>query len=111
METAQTAAQRVLAGPLEPPTSLDAPLVRMPPNTTVLIAEEAQPSYTMLYRGTVSQTHHDVEALEEAMPLWLLEYLLRNQIPPSAPTSKISFVLIPWNRDPGQEPLPELLNT
>ena len=111
MEVAKTPVQRLLAGPFEPPTSMDAPLYRLPHNTAVLISEESQPSYTTLYRGTVSQTQQDLEALEAAMPMWLLEYLLLNQIPASAPLPKVSFVLIPWNKDPDVEPLPELLNT
>lgn len=45
------------------------------------------------------------------MPLWLVEYLLLNQTPTVATPPKISFVLVPWNKDPGIERLPELLNT
>ncbi|KAF9443980.1 hypothetical protein P691DRAFT_737182 [Macrolepiota fuliginosa MF-IS2] len=40
-----------------------------------------------------------------------MEYLLLNKVPPVVPLAKISFVLMPWNRDPDVEPLPELLNT
>ena len=42
--------------------------------------------------------------------MWLAEYLLLNQIPPLAPLAKLSFTLLPWNKDPDVEPLPELLN-
>jgi len=43
--------------------------------------------------------------------MWLLEYLLTSKAPP-IPVNKLSFVLLPWpNKDPDQEPLPELLNT
>ncbi|KAF8178063.1 hypothetical protein BJ912DRAFT_670273 [Pholiota molesta] len=111
VEVAKTPLQLLLAGPLEPPSSVDAPLYRLPPNTTVLISTEAQPSYTTIYRGTVMSTQYDLESLEAAMPMWLLEYLLLNQIPPAAPLAKMSFVLMPWNKDPDVEPLPELLNT
>jgi WD repeat-containing protein 48 len=52
-----------------------------------------------------------MEALEKVMPMWLAEYLLLSQIPPNPPPVKVSFVLIPWNKDPDIEPLPELLNT
>jgi len=45
------------------------------------------------------------------MPLWLAEYLLLNQSPPMPPPVKVSFVLVPWNKDQDAEPLPELLNT
>ncbi|KAF9476316.1 WD40 repeat-like protein [Pholiota conissans] len=110
-EVAKTPLQQLLAGPLEPPSSAEAPLCRLPPNTTVLISKEAQPSYTTIYRGTVMSTQYDMESLEAAMPMWLLEYLLMNQTPATAPLVKMSFVLMPWNKDPDVEPLPELLNT
>ena len=42
--------------------------------------------------------------------MWLAEFLLLNQTPPLAPLSKLSFILMPWNKDPDVEPLPELLN-
>ena len=106
----KTAVQQVLSTPIRPPTSTDAPLYFFPPDTTVLISEEASPSYTTVYRGAVSATHKDIEALEKAIPMWLAEYLLLNQIPPMAPLAKISFVLMSWNKDPDVEPLPELLN-
>lgn len=52
-----------------------------------------------------------MHALEEIMPMWLLECLLVNKIPP-VPVTKISFVLLPYpNKDPDGEQLPELLNT
>lgn len=50
----------------------------------------------------------DLRALEDTMPLWLLEYLLTNKVP-AVPVQKISFVLLPWPDD--EETLPELLNT
>lgn len=65
----------------------------------------------MVWRGNAGTTHCDVQALEEAMPMWLMEYLLLNKVAAAAPVTKISFVLMPWNRDPDVEPLPELLNT
>ena len=52
-----------------------------------------------------------MKALEQAMPVWLLEFLLANKIPP-IPMVKISFVLLPFpSRGDGDEQLPELLNT
>jgi WD repeat-containing protein 48 len=107
----KTAVQQLLSSPIKPPTSSDAPLNLFPSNTIVLISEEASPSYTTVYRGTVSTTHNDIDALEKGIPLWLAEYLLLNQTPPfSAPLTKLSFTLLPWNKDPDVEPLPELLN-
>ncbi len=100
-----------MSGSLSPPSSTDVPLHYIPPNTTLIISEEASPSYAVVYRGTTGTTHLDVQTLEEATPMWLIEYLLLNKIPPSVPLAKLSFVLLPWNRDPDAEPLPELLNT
>ena len=42
--------------------------------------------------------------------MWLAEYLLLNHTPSLAPLTKLSFTLLPWNKDPDVEPLPELLN-
>lgn len=82
-----------------------------PPNATILISEEGLPSYTVVYRSLVSSCHDNIEALRKVIPMWLAEYLLLNQIPPMPPPVKVSFVLVPWNRDPDVETLPELLNT
>ena len=54
-------------------------------------------------------TGTDARLLEELMPLWLLECLLQNKIPPVSIT-KVSFVLLPY-KEPDGEQLPELLNT
>ena len=106
----KTAVQQLLTSPLNPPTADDAPLQQFPPNTIVLISEEASPSYRIVYRGNVSTTHNDIDALEKGIPMWLAEYLLLNRTPPMAPLTKLSFTLLPWNKDPDVEPLPELLN-
>lgn len=76
----------------------------------VMMSDESYPGWKTVYRGSVSTTWVDVYALEESMPLWLLEYLLLNKaVVPHA--SKISFVLLPWpNPEPDGEQLPELLN-
>lgn len=83
----------------------------IPSNTSILISEECPSGWNTLYRGQVSSTGHDLSALEEAMPMWLLEYLLVNKIAPIQ-TVKISFVLLPFpSKGPHEEQLPELLNT
>jgi len=88
----------------------------MPSNTTVLIAEEGTPGYNVVWRGNVGMMYMDVQALEQSMPTWLMDYILMNKLPASSSGAmggmpKISFVLVPWNKDPDVEPLPELLNT
>ena len=111
----KTPLQLLLQGPLSPPSSSEAPSVPIPPQTAVLVSEEAEAGsgWTTLYRGQVGSTGAagDVKALEQAMPVWLLEFLLANKIPP-IPMVKISFVLLPFpSRGEGDEQLPELLNT
>jgi WD repeat-containing protein 48 len=64
-----------------------------------------------MFRSTVASTGHDMSTLEEVLPMWLLEYLLTNKIPP-VPIVKIGFLLLSWStNDPDEEQLPELLNT
>ncbi|OCH87028.1 hypothetical protein OBBRIDRAFT_736896 [Obba rivulosa] len=105
----RTPAQVLLSGPLSPPSISEAPPVPIPPSTSLMISEESLAGWTTLYRGNVSSTSGDVQALEEAMPVWLLECLLVNKVPP-VPVNKISFVLLPY-KGPSGEQLPELLNT
>jgi len=108
---AKTTAELLLAGPLSPPPSTEAPTYPAPANTMLYISEEAPPSSTTVYRGTVGSVRYDVQALEKAMPLWLLEYLLLNKLPPPPPPPpKMTFMLIPWPAKDGEEALPELLN-
>ncbi|TFK19214.1 WD40 repeat-like protein [Coprinopsis marcescibilis] len=111
IEFIKTPMQQLLSGSLTPPSTVDAPHHNFPSQTVVLISEEATPSYRTLYRGHVVNTHHDTGLLEDSMPMWLAEYLLLNKLPPMPPTIKLSFVLLPWNKDPDVEPLPELLNS
>ncbi|KAF4578770.1 hypothetical protein EYR36_000577 [Pleurotus pulmonarius] len=105
----KTPAQTLLAGPFNTPTSVDAPRNPFPQHTPVVISEDGSPSRNMVYRGTVGSTGQDIRALEDVMPMWLLEYLLLNKVP-DIPLTKLSFVLLPWVKDPTVEQLPELLN-
>ncbi|KNZ76218.1 WD repeat-containing protein 48 [Termitomyces sp. J132] len=111
MDTATRPIQTILSGPMSPPPSSEAPTYSILPNTLIKISEEAVPSYMTVYRGTVASIKHDVRALEEAIPLWLLEYLVLNKIPAIPPHQKISFVLLPSPMPDGEDQLPELLNT
>jgi len=79
------------------PLSLDIP---------ILVAEERAPGWAIVYRGMVSSagTTEDSAALEDALPVWLLEYLLLGRTP-QVPVVKVQFALLP-----GEESLPELVN-
>ena len=103
----RTAAQLVLTtGMLSPPTAADGPSLPLAPDVPLLIAEERAHGWATLYRGTVSSagTLGDVATLEDAMPVWLLEYLLLGRAAQVA-IVKIQFALLP-----GEEQLPELVN-
>ncbi|KAI0067430.1 WD40 repeat-like protein [Artomyces pyxidatus] len=109
--TARSQAQTVLAGNLNPPTAADGPTLHLSPHIPITISEEVSSGWKVIYRGTVSSTGPDSYVLEETMPMWLLEYLLLSKAPPITIT-KIGFVLLPYpSKEPGEEQLPELLNT
>lgn len=61
-----------------------------------------------MYRGIPASTAADLKVLEEEAPLWLLEYLFLNKLPPAPVQPKMGFVLMPY---PEEDMLPELLNT
>jgi WD repeat-containing protein 48 len=103
--------ETLVSGPLSPPPPLEAPAYTFPPNTTSLISEEASPSFIMVYRGSVAHTKHDVQILEEVVPMWLIQYLLMNKMLALSASIELSFVLMPWPTKDPEERLPELLNT
>ena len=107
-ERPKTHRQLLLSGTITPPPSSETPNLNIPPNIALFVSEEDYPVWKTIYRGTVASTSMDMLVLEDAMPIWLLECLLMNKMPP-VPVHKISFVLLPWPHD--GEPLPELLNT
>ncbi|KAI9770607.1 MAG: hypothetical protein M1840_003199 [Geoglossum simile] len=75
----------------------ETPVLKPPPNTTVIIQEDRPDSggAADLYRGTVGSLHEDADLLERVVPTWLGDLLLLNQVP-FKETSKVSFVLQPW---------------
>ena len=89
-----------------PPSTADAPPLPISQDTPLLVAEERAPGWAIVYRGTIASagTTEDLAALEDALPVWLLEYLLLGRTPQVA-IVKIQFALLP-----GEESLPELVN-
>jgi WD repeat-containing protein 48 len=104
----QLALHVLLSNPLTPPSTTDAPPLSLPPSTQITITEEAHPGWRTLYQGTLMHVAADMRALEEAMPIWLLEFLLVNKSP-SIGVLKVGFVLVPYPAKNGDQ-LPELLN-
>jgi WD repeat-containing protein 48 len=88
---------------LELPTSIvpslpsETPVLKPPPNTTILIQEERPEAGGVadLFEGKVGSTAEMADLIEKVAPMWLGDALLRNQIP-LKDLVKISFVLEPW---------------
>jgi WD repeat-containing protein 48 len=89
-----------------PPSNADAPPFPISQDTPLLVAEERAPGWAIVYRGTIASagTTEDLAALEDALPVWLLEYLLLGRTP------QVAFVKIQFALLPGEESLPELVN-
>ncbi|KAI4748656.1 WD40 repeat-like protein [Aureobasidium sp. EXF-12298] len=92
-----------LSKDLELPTSIvpslpsETPVLKPPPNTTILIQEERPEAGGVadLFEGKVGSTGEMADLIEKVAPMWLGDALLRNQIP-LKDLVKISFVLEPW---------------
>ena len=89
-----------------PPSTADAPPLPISPETPLLVAEERAPGWAIVYCGTIASagTTEDLAALEDALPVWLLEYLLLGR------TRQVAIVKIQFALLPGEESLPELVN-
>ncbi|KAI8963018.1 WD40 repeat-like protein [Daldinia sp. FL1419] len=80
---------------ITPALPIDAPVLKLPPGTKVIIQEETSGGSANLYRGTVMSVGVDADIIEEKAPMWLGEVLLTNTIPQKDPV-KVSFILHPW---------------
>ncbi|KAI1649496.1 WD40 repeat-like protein [Daldinia loculata] len=90
---------------ITPALPIDAPVLKLPPGTKVIIQEETSGGSANLYRGTVMSVGVDADIIEEKAPMWLGEVLLTNTIPQKEPV-KVSFVLHPW-----KDSLPSIATT
>ncbi|KAG8892608.1 hypothetical protein FRB99_002587 [Tulasnella sp. 403] len=91
----------ILTQPLTPPLSLEAPPVSLPSSVAVTISEESTDdmgggTWTDVYNSVASQTEDDLEALEMAAPIWLLELLLLNRFIGGQVLAKVSFVVVAY---------------
>jgi WD repeat-containing protein 48 len=68
--------QQVESG-ITPSLPNEAPVLKPPPLTTVIIQEETSGGSADLYRGTVATVGEDASLIEERAPMWLGEVLLR----------------------------------
>ncbi|KAI0385311.1 WD40 repeat-like protein [Hypomontagnella monticulosa] len=90
---------------ITPALPIDAPVLKLPSGTKVIIQEETSGGSANLYRGTVLTVGADADIIEEKAPTWLGEVLLTNTIPQKEPV-KVSFVLHPW-----KDSLPSIATT
>lgn len=82
---------------ITPSLPAETPVLKPPPNTTILIQEDRPEAGGVadLFEGTVGALGEMCDLLERRAPMWLGEVLLRNQIP-QKDIVKISFVLEPF---------------
>jgi len=78
-EQLQTNTTEPLSLGITPSTPSEAPGLRLPPYTSVIIQEDRPESGGVadLYRGTVSSVGYDADFIEQTGPMWLGDLLLR----------------------------------
>ncbi|KIH86327.1 WD repeat-containing protein 48 [Sporothrix brasiliensis 5110] len=89
---------RFVVSRMQPCQPDEAPVLRIPDKTKVIIQEELKGGSIELYRGTVGglgQPSH-VDKIERCAPIWLGEAILANAAPIKEST-KISFLLLPYH--------------
>jgi WD repeat-containing protein 48 len=98
--------EAILSQPLNPPPYWDAPPLELPPNTTIILSEKTDDArgWSSVYHGVLSTLGEDVEILETAAPLWLLEFVLASKANQAA-NPKFNFLVTPWIQ--GSEPATE----
>ncbi|KAJ5246229.1 Protein of unknown function DUF3337 [Penicillium chermesinum] len=89
---------RELVTAITPSTISETPRVDIPARTSVFIQEETGDTAVAadLYRGNVGRIGQEIDLLEKAIPHWLGELLLKNQIPMKEQV-KIAFILKPFD--------------
>ena len=77
----------------------ETPVLRIPPETIILIQEERPEAGGVadLFEGTVGALAESCDIVEKVAPMWLGDVLLRNQIP-QKDIVKVSFVLEPFEK-------------
>ena len=86
------------SSPLRPPNPADIPPLHTFSDPAIFVDEESRDAgaWAVIYRGGASSTADDVEMLEMALPIWVLEFLLSGRVGQGKEQVKISFVLEPW---------------
>jgi WD repeat-containing protein 48 len=89
--------------PFNPPTSEEAPILKIPEGTKLMISEQTPGSggTVDLYRGTVGSAGKDIEAIDKVIPEWVARVILASEIP-TKEAIKVGFTLQP--NTPGVDP-------
>ncbi|CAK7210380.1 hypothetical protein SCUCBS95973_000760 [Sporothrix curviconia] len=89
--------ERMVASRMHPCQPDEAPVLRIPDKTKVIIQEELKGGSIELYRGTVGGLGQPrvVDKIERCAPMWLGEAILANS-PAVKESTKISFLLLPY---------------
>ena len=89
--------ERPVATRMHPCQPDEAPVLRIPDKTKVIIQEELKGGSIELYRGTVGGLGQPrvVDKIERCAPMWLGEAILANA-PAVKESAKISFLLLPY---------------
>jgi WD repeat-containing protein 48 len=90
---------------LAPSLPNETPVLKLPPNTKVILKEETSGESSNIYIGTVKDVGRDTDIIEQRGAMWLGELLLQNVMLHKEPV-KVSFVLLPW-----RDELPHLPTT
>lgn len=83
-------------------TSQDAPVLRPPPDTRVIIQEERTESggAADLFEGNIGSLGMQADLIENVAPAWLADVLLKNRPPPKpSDYNKLKFLLLPWENE------------
>lgn len=82
---------------ITPSLPIDTPVLKLPPNTVILIQEDRVDSGGVadLFEGTVGSLAQSASLIEKAAPTWLADVLLKN-LTPLKDIVKVSFVLEPY---------------
>ncbi|CAK7216868.1 hypothetical protein SBRCBS47491_002976 [Sporothrix bragantina] len=88
---------RMVVSRMHPCQPDEAPVLRIPDKTKVIIQEELKGGSIELYRGTVGGLGQPrvVDKIERCAPMWLGEAILANS-PAVKESTKISFLLLPY---------------
>ena len=100
--------QHIYEHALHPPPVSETPFIYFKTDLPVILAEDGDDSanWTITYRGPASRLRADYSVVEQALPGWVLDFVL-SDVAPHKEGAKIAFVLEPYKGAvAGLAPLP-----